>query len=88
MIRIHKVARGVVRLHSETALGSHLPSVPVLLPGELGISFSLLIVVMLNIGLRDPIVGVLTEGVERAWSLRKESEMMRGDAWWVPTLVV
>jgi hypothetical protein len=61
-----------VRLYSETALSGHLPSVPVLLPGELGISFTLLIVVMLNIGFRDPIVGVLTEGVERPRSLREE----------------
>ena len=77
-----------MRLHSETAFGCHLPSVPVLLPGELGISFTLLIVVVLNIGFSDPIVGVLAEGVERSWSLRKERQMMRGDAWWVPTLVV
>jgi hypothetical protein len=77
-----------VRLHSETAFGCHLPSVPVLLPGELGISFSLLIVIVLNIGFRDAIVGVLAEGVERPGSLRKERQMMRGDAWWVPTLVV
>ena len=77
-----------MRLHSETALGSHLPSVPVLLPGELGISFSLLIIIVLNIGFRDPIVGVLAEGVERPRSLREERQMMRGDAWWVPTLVV
>ena len=76
-----------MRLHSETALGSHLPSVPVLLPGELGISLTLLIIIVLNIGLRDAIVGVLAEGVERPRSLREERQMMRGDAWWVPTLV-
>jgi hypothetical protein len=54
----------------------------------LGISFSLLIVIVLNIGFRDAIVGVLAECVERPGSLRKERQMMRGDAWWVPTLVV
>jgi len=62
--------------------------VPVLLPGELGISFPLLIVIMFNIGLRDAIVGVLTKGVERPWALREERQMMRGDPWGVSTLVL
>lgn len=75
-------------LYSETALGSHLPSVPVLLPGELGISFALLIVIVLNIGFRDAIVRVLTKGVERPRALREERQMMRGDPWWVSTLVL
>jgi len=77
-----------VCLYSETALGSHLPSVPVLLPGELGISFTLLIVIVLDIGFRDAIVGVLAEGVERPRALREERQMMRGDAWWVSTLML
>jgi hypothetical protein len=54
----------------------------------LGISFSLLIVIVLNIGFRDAIVGVLAESVERPRALRKERQMMRGNAWWVSTLVV
>jgi hypothetical protein len=54
----------------------------------LGISFSLLIVIVLNIGFRDAIVGVLAECVERPRALREESQMMRGNAWWVSTLVV
>ena len=75
-------------LYSETALGSHLPSVPVLLPGELGVSFTFLIVIVLDIGFRNAIVGVLAEGVERPWALREERQMMRGDAWWVSTLML
>ena len=59
-----------------------------MLPGELGISFALLIVIVLNIGFRDAIVRVLTKGVERPRALREERQMMRGDPWWVSTLVL
>jgi hypothetical protein len=77
-----------VCLYSETAFGSHLASVSVLLPGELGVSFPFLIVIVLNIGFRDAIVGVLAEGVERSRALREERQMMRGDPWWVGTLML